>query len=57
MRLDDEFTAEEFKEIKTDLLKKMEELESRKRKLLSTKDDYLEYLSHGEDTTRADNSS
>lgn len=49
MRLDDGFTAEEFKDIKTDLLKKIEELERRKTKLLSTKDNYLEYLSYGEE--------
>ena len=49
MRLDDEFTAEEFKDIKNDLLKKIEELERRKTKLLSAKDNYSEYLSHGEE--------
>lgn len=47
MRLDDEFTADEFKDIRTDLIKKIEELEKRKTKLLSTKDNYLEYLSYG----------
>ncbi|WP_148230797.1 recombinase family protein [Chitinophaga pinensis] len=47
LRLDDEFTAEEFKEIKTDLTKKIEDLEKKKTKLISTNDNYQEYLSQG----------
>ncbi|SHM69974.1 hypothetical protein [Chitinophaga sp. CF418] len=47
LRLDDEFTAEEFKEIKADLTKKIENLEKKKTKLLSTNDNYQEYLSQG----------
>jgi DNA invertase Pin-like site-specific DNA recombinase len=43
--LDGDFTADEFKEIKKDLLQQIEELEKQKIRLLSTKDDYQEYLS------------
>lgn len=49
MILEDEFTADEFKEIKNDLLNKIEELERKKTKSLPAKDNYLEYLSHGEE--------
>lgn len=52
MRLDEEFTAEEFKEMKIGLLKKIEELEKRKTKLLSTTDEHQEYLSHGGEIIR-----
>ena len=37
----------EFSEIKADLTKKIEELEKKKTKLLSTNDNYQEYLSQG----------
>jgi hypothetical protein len=47
LRLDDEFTAEEFKEIKSDVTKKIEDIEKKKTKLLSTSDNYQEYLSQG----------
>ncbi|WP_261387613.1 hypothetical protein [Chitinophaga pinensis] len=47
LHLDDEFTAEESKEIKTDLTRRTEELEKKKTKLLSTDDNYQEYLSQG----------
>ncbi|PWV46204.1 recombinase family protein [Chitinophaga sp. S165] len=52
MRLDEEFTAEEFKEMKTDLLKKIEGLEKKKTKLLSVADEHQEYLSQGGEIIR-----